>query len=118
MKVRIFALLTACAIGAAAYVGCSAKSEATTAEVALPTLQCAACVNTVKTAVKKVEGVQGVSVDLDAKTAKVTFDASATDVPALEQAIVQVGYAANDKPADSTAYRQLPGCCKVPEAAE
>lgn len=118
MKVRIFALLTACAIGAAVYVGCSAKSEATTAEVALPTLQCAACANTVETAVKKVEGVRDVSVDLDAKTAKVTFDANATDVSALEQAIAQAGYAANDKQADSAAYRQLPGCCKVPEAAE
>lgn len=118
MKVRIFAWVVACAIVAAAHIGCSAKSEATTAEVKLPTLQCAACVNTVETAVKQVEGVQGVRVDLDAKTAKVTFDATVTNVPALEQAIVQSGYAANDKQADSSAYQQLPSCCKVPDTAQ
>lgn len=118
MKIRIFAWAIACAIGAAAHIGCSAKSEAKTVEVALPTLQCAVCVEAVETAVKEVDGVQGVSVDLDAKTAKVTFDAEVTALPALERAIVQSGYAANDKQADSTAYRQLPSCCKVPDAAE
>lgn len=118
MKVRIFAWVVACAIVAAAHIGCSAKSEATTAEVKLPTLQCAVCVNTVEAAVKQVEGVQDVRVELNAKTATVTFDAKVTDVPALEQVIVQSGYAANDKQADSAAYQQLPNCCKVPDADE
>ncbi len=120
MKFRIFALLSVFVIatGVANWIGCSAKSEATTVEVKLPTLQCAVCVNTVETAVKQVDGVQSVSVDLNAKTAKVTFDAELTSVPALEKAIVQSGYAANDTKADSTAYQQLPSCCKVPDAAQ
>ena len=116
MKSRIFALLV---IGATAvglgWVGCSSKSEATTVEVKLSTMQCAMCSQTIAEALHEVDGVQSVEVNLDAKTAKVTFDAKATNVPALEQAVVKTGYAANDKKADADAYAKLPSCCQVPE---
>ena len=117
MKSRIFALLVigATAIGMAGWVGCSSESEAKTVEVKLSTMQCAMCSQTIGEALKKVDGVQNVEVNLDAKTAKVTFDDKVTSVPALEQAVVKVGYAANDKKADSDAYAKLPSCCQVPE---
>ena len=117
MKSRIFALLVigATATGMAGWVGCSSKSEATTVEVKLSTMQCSMCSNTIEKALKEVDGVQSVEVNLDAKTAKVTFDAKVTDVPALEQAVVKTGYAANDKKADADAYAKLPSCCQVPE---
>ena len=66
-------------------------------------------------ALKEVDGVQSVAVDLEAKTAKVTFDDKVTNVPTLEQAVAKVGYAANDKKADPDAYANLPSCCQVPE---
>lgn len=115
MKSRVFALLVigATAIGMAGWVGCSSKLEATTVEVQLSTMQCAACSNTIEKALTKVDGVQSVEVDLEAKTAKVTFDGSVTNVPALEQAVVKAGYAANDKKADPDAYAQLAACCKI-----
>lgn len=117
MKSRIFALLVigATATGMAGWVGCSSKSEAKTVEVKLSTMQCAMCSNTIEKALKEVDGVQSVAVDLEAKTAKVTFDDKVTSVPALEQAVVKVGYAANDKKADADAYAKLPSCCQVPE---
>ncbi len=117
MKSRIFALLVigATAIGMAGWVGCSSESEATTVEVKLSTMQCSMCSNTIEEALKKVDGVQSVEVNLDAKTAKVTFDDKVTNVPALEQAVVKTGYAANDKKADADAYAKLPSCCQVPE---
>ena len=117
MKSRIFALLVigATAIGMAGWVGCSSESEATTVEVKLSTMQCSMCSNTVEKALKEVDGVQSVAVNLDAKTAKVTFDDKVTTVPALEQAVAKVGYAANDKKADPEAYANLPSCCQVPE---
>ena len=117
MKSRIFALLVigATAIGMAGWVGCSSKSEATTVEVKLSTMQCSMCSNTIEKALKEVDGVQSVEVNLDAKTAKVTFDDKVTDVPALEQAVAKTGYAANDKKADADAYAKLPSCCQVPE---
>ena len=113
MKSRIFALLVIGAIGMAGWVGCASKSEATTVEVKLSTMQCSMCSNTVEKALKKVDGVQNVEVNLDAKTAKVTFDDKVTNISALEQAVVKTGYAANDKKADSDAYAQLPSCCKI-----
>ena len=113
MKSRIFALLVIGAIGMAGWVGCASKSEATTVEVKLSTMQCSMCSNTVEKALKKVDGVQSVEVDLEAKTAKVTFDDKVTNISALEQAVVKTGYAANDKKADSDAYAQLPSCCKI-----
>ena len=45
-------------------------------------MQCSMCSQTIEEALKKVDGVQSVEVNLDAKTAKVTFDAEATSVPA------------------------------------
>ena len=115
MKSRIFALLVigATAVGMAGWVGCASKSEATTVEVQLSTMQCAMCSNTIEEALKKVDGVQSVEVDLEKRMAKVTFDDKMTNVPALEQAVVKVGYAANDKKADSDAYAKLPSCCKI-----
>ena len=41
------------------------------------------------------------------KTVKVT------NVPALELAVANAGYAANDKKADPEAYEKLAECCKV-----
>lgn len=117
MKSRLFALLVigATVIGMAGWVGCSSKSEATTVEVKLSTMQCAMCSHTVEEALKKVDGVESVEVNLDAKTAKVTFDDKVTSVSALEQAVTKTGYAANDKKADPDAYAKLPSCCQVPE---
>ncbi len=115
MQSRIFALLVACVTvaGMMRLSGCSSKSEATTVAVKVPTLQCAACSNTVEKALKTVQGVQRVEVDLKTKTAKVTFDAHVATVSDLERAVVKAGYAANDKKADPDAYTQLPSCCKV-----
>ena len=115
MKSRILTLMVFCivAVGLASFVSCSSESEATTAEMKLPTLQCGACSSTVEKALKKVDGVKSVKVDLDNKTAKVTFAAKVTGVPALEQAVVKAGYAANDKKADPKAYANLAECCKV-----
>jgi len=115
MKSRIFTLLAfgIVAVGLAGLVACSSETEATTAEMKLPTLQCGSCSSTVEKALKNVEGVESVAVDLETKTAKVTFVAKVTNVPALEQAVVKTGYAANDKKADPKAYATLAECCKI-----
>jgi mercuric ion binding protein len=115
MKSRILGALVVgvIAVGLAGLVGCSSQSEATIAEVKLPTLVCESCSQTIKTALKKVDGVENVEMDLKTKTAKVTFAAKVTNVPALEQAVVGAGYAANDKKADPEAYAKLAECCKA-----
>ena len=115
MKSRIFIFLAfgLVAVGLAGLVACSSETEATTAAMKLPTLRCGSCSNTVEKVLQKVGGVKSVDVDLKKKTAKVTFDAKVTNVPALEQAVVMSGYQANDKKSDPKAYEKLSDCCKV-----
>ena len=114
MKSRIlmfaFALI---ALGLSGFVACSSDTEATKTEVKLPTMQCGACEHTISTAVKGVDGVKDVKVDLQKKTAEVSFVVNQATVSKIETAIVNAGYAANEKKANPEAYAKLPDCCKV-----
>lgn len=78
--------------------------SATTAAAALtevsfdvPDMTCALCPVTVKAAMSKVEGVQSVEVDFDARRATVIFDAALTDAAAIAEASAQAGYPAHVK---------------------
>ncbi|CAG1020217.1 Mercuric transport protein periplasmic component [Methylococcales bacterium] len=55
-------------------------------------MTCAMCTVTIKKALQKVEGVQKVAVDYDAKTAVVTFDSHKTNSAALIKATTDAGY--------------------------
>lgn len=60
-------------------------------------MTCAVCPITVRKALKKVQGVAGVKVDLDAKTATVTFDPDKANAAALMKATAEAGYPASVK---------------------
>ncbi|MCK4579038.1 MAG: heavy-metal-associated domain-containing protein [Candidatus Marinimicrobia bacterium] len=89
------------------------KTDAKTTEITVKTAICGACVTTIEKAVSEVKGVEAVSVDLEKHLATVSYDANATNVMAIEAAIVNAGYAANDKPANPEAYEALPDSCKM-----
>ncbi|MDX8130374.1 cation transporter [Methylomonas sp. OY6] len=55
-------------------------------------MTCAMCTVTIKRALQKVEGVQKVAVDYDAKTAEVTFYNHKTNSAALIKATTDAGY--------------------------
>lgn len=118
MKKRTLGLLVAAVafVGLIGWTACSSQTEASVAEMTLPTMQCDSCVDTVSKALKKVDGVENVAIDLKAKMAKVTFEKGKTNVAALEQAVVKAGYAANDKAADPEAYANLAQCCKLSDS--
>lgn len=115
MKSRIwmFAFAVIGLVGLANMVACSSTTEATTTQVKVPTVQCGSCENTISTALKKVDGVEGVKINLETKMAEVSFAPDKVTVAKIENAIVKSGYAANDKKADPKAYENLPQCCKV-----
>lgn len=116
MKSRMvmFACAVIAMVGMTTLIACSSNTEATTTtEVNLPTMQCGACEHAISTALKKVEGVKEVKVDLKNKKAEVVFAANQVTVAKIEDAVVKSGYAANDKKADAQAYEKLPECCKV-----
>lgn len=105
--------VVAVALAGAGLTACSTQTEASVAEIKLPTIQCGACVKTITAALEKSEGVQKVNVDLDKKLATVTYTDGKTTVKKLEQAVSKAGYAANQTKADKAAYDSLPKCCKV-----
>ena len=63
-----------------------------TVTLSVPTMFCAACPITVKTALNKVEGVEKIEVNLEKKEAIVTFDDAKTKVEALTEATKNAGY--------------------------
>ena len=106
-------LCSALAFGVLAVAACS-TAETRTAKINVPTAQCMMCANNIDKALKKVDGVTEVNVDMNVRVVNVTYDAKLTDLATMEQAITSVGYQANQAPADTTAYASLPDCCKVP----
>lgn len=82
-------------------------------EISVPSIVCGKCVKNVTKALKNVDGVIKVKVDLDSKIAAVTFDTEKTSVSDLENAITAAGYDANSKTADPKAYEKLDDCCKI-----
>jgi len=60
-------------------------------------MTCVVCPITVRKALEKVQGVASVTVDLDAKTATVTFDPDKTNAAALVRATAEAGYPASVK---------------------
>ena len=83
------ALLTS----ALAFCQCSTGYAATkTATLSVSNMDCVACPITVKKALSRVDGVNGVSVSFEKKEATVTFDNTKTNVQVLTKATADAGY--------------------------
>lgn len=75
----------------------AARSVATdeqTVTFAIEKMTCATCPITVRAAMRGVDGVTSVSVDFDAKTATVIFDAARTNATQVGAASANAGYPA------------------------
>lgn len=92
-------------------IACS--SDTTKADIALNTMQCGMCKNTIESGVAEVKGVVKVEVDSEKKVGHVTYKAAVVDLAVIEKAIAALGYDANDTKADPDAYAALPGCCQI-----
>jgi mercuric ion binding protein len=57
-------------------------------------MTCAICPITVRKAMQRIDGVKDVTVDFDAKTAKVLFDSTLTDAKQIGEASSNVGFPA------------------------
>ncbi len=55
-------------------------------------MTCDHCKSAVKTALKELEGVSDVEVNLEEGTANVSYDASSVSVPAMNEAVEEQGY--------------------------
>jgi periplasmic mercuric ion binding protein len=118
MRTRLIALVAAvCALASGCRESNSHQTSPQTtnvvvASIQLPTLKCKTCVKTLTSALGTVDGVESADVDLAGKKATVKFIAAKLDVGKIRTAISNAGYDADDVKRDSSAYEDLPECCK------
>lgn len=98
------------------FTGCSKSDQQTstteiTAVIQVPTAKCESCEATITKAVKSVNGVKTVEMNLDKKEIKVTY-ASIIDIDAIRMAIVNAGYDADSTKRNSDSYSKLDECCQ------
>ncbi len=74
----------------------SAEAVATsaTASLAIEGMTCASCAVTVKTALRKLDGIASVEVDVEGGAATVRYDAALLDAQRIAAAVTQAGYPA------------------------
>jgi copper chaperone CopZ len=63
-----------------------------TRDIGVGGMTCDHCVRKVEKALRAVNGVAGVQVDRQAALATVTFDRTRTDLPALRDVLLKIGY--------------------------
>ena len=101
-------------------VGCSAiisrnMPNHSLQEINLPTAQCGMCMARIDKALNGVDGILKYKVELDDLRVKVKYDTERITLQQIEQLISNVGYQANDLPANPEAYNKLDMCCKLPK---
>jgi periplasmic mercuric ion binding protein len=101
MKVFGFIAAAALPLGGLAVVSAVASAsplaaavQVRTATFAVGNMTCATCPISVKKAMSRVDGVQSVNVDLNSKTATVTFDPSKTNAAKIADASTGIGFPA------------------------
>jgi len=73
---------------------------------------CNMCKHTIETALYKLKGVKSANLDVASKVVTVDYNPSKITSEQLKTAITQVGYDADEMPADPKAYENLHRCCK------
>lgn len=89
-------LITLLALSAA--LSAPAWAATQTVTLSVTGMTCAACPITIKKALKKVDGVENIEVNLEKKEAVVTFDDAKTTVEALLEATTNAGYPSTVRP--------------------
>lgn len=81
---------------------------ATTIRFPIEGMTCTSCVSRNTRALRKVDGVEAVKVDLGRETATVTFDPARTSVEAFSAAVAKAGYVARMDAAETIDTAQSP----------
>lgn len=100
--------------GVLAVAGCR-KQDVRTVTVSIPEMHNSACVRIVGDALVKQMGVKpdALMFNLEQKTVMVTYDSLIIARKNIEFAIADVGFSANEVPADTNAAAALPPECRL-----
>ena len=84
-------------------------------EINIPTAQCNMCVANIENALNGIDGIIKYKVELETYRVKIKYNSDKLSLANIEQLISNVGYHANNSPADVDAYNKLAKCCRLPK---
>ena len=112
MKRLLVTILATISLGMVA----SAQQKAVeTARIKTPTALCEACKPRIETYVKRIDGIQSINVNYRKGETVVKYVTDRTNIEEIKTAIANMGYDADDIPANEDSYKRLPVTCKKPE---
>jgi len=112
MKHLISTLL---AIACFTAVSFSQQKVVETAKIKTPNALCEACKPRIETYVKRIDGVTLVNVNYRKGETTVKYLTDRTNIEEIKTAIANMGYDADDIPANEESYKRLPKTCKKAE---
>jgi copper chaperone CopZ len=92
--------------------GACRQQDIRTTTIQCPQVKNALCVRLVTEVLAKTDGVLADSIRVEKGTATVTYDSMKVAIKNLEFSIAEIGFNANDIPADAKARDALPADCK------
>lgn len=86
-----------------------------TATIKTPNARCEECKDKIETYLKRYDGVMSVNVNIRKGETMVKYITDRINIEDIKTAIANVGFDADDVPANPDFYKLLPKCCKKPE---
>ena len=86
-----------------------------TTNIKTPNARCEECKSKIETYLKRYDGVISVNVNIRKGETSVKYVTDRTNIEEIKTAIANVGFDADDVPANPDFYKLLPKCCKKPE---
>ncbi len=86
-----------------------------TAKIKTPNALCEACKPRIETYVKRIDGVTSINVNYRKGETTVKYLTDRTNIEEIKTAIANMGYDADDVPANPESYKRLPKSCKKAE---
>jgi periplasmic mercuric ion binding protein len=111
---KIF-LTTIIAAGASLVSNSQPVKAQLTAKIKTPTVGCEECKKRIETYLLRYDGVMTINVNWRAKITTIKYLTDRTNIEELKTAIANIGYDADDIPANEEYYKMLPKTCKKPE---
>ena len=105
-------ITTVLAITCFAFVSSSQQKALETAKIKTPNALCEACKPRIETYVKRIDGIISINVNYRKGETTVKYLTDRTNIEEIKTAIANMGYDADDIPANEESYKRLPKTCK------
>ena len=112
MKKYIFLLIAVSSFSAASF---AQQKALETARIKTPNALCEACKPRIENYVNRIDGVTLVNVNYRKGETTVKYLTDRTNIEEIKTAIANLGYDADDVPANEESYKRLPKSCKKAE---